>query len=119
MNAHVQSHQTAHQTRKARVAIERAHKASEAPKVALWAPESEPRYYADGLTRRGRAGQCPSCGSWRTDGQLPTVHRTGCTDGPDGLQLPPGKRAVTTSVKVTARGLRSQQSRKPGKGRTS
>jgi hypothetical protein len=39
---------------------------------------------------KGQAvGQCPRCGTFRSDGRPPTVHRHGCTEGPDGSQLGP------------------------------
>lgn len=30
---------------------------------------------------------CPECGTWRTDGQRPTVHAYRCSRGPDGSQV--------------------------------
>lgn len=98
---------TAHQTRKARLAVEREFKAQEAAPVDT-RPADAPtttgvrRSYADGFTRYNRAGQCQTCGAYRLDGQPPTVHRTDCLDGPDGSQLPAVRDTPTARPTVKA-----------------
>jgi hypothetical protein len=59
-------------------------------------------YAADQQDRakRGMAdGQCQQCKAFRIDGQPPTVHRTGCPMGPDGVAVgvvsgPTGERGM-------------------------
>lgn len=84
---------TAQQIRKARLAMEREFKAGEVP--ARWAPTASQPDTIDGQTRYGRPGQCRDCGAFRTDGQPPTVHRTDCRRGPNGMELPAVLLAVT------------------------
>lgn len=84
---------TAHQTRKARVEAERVFKAEEREAARpershVYPVASHTKTLGDGLTRFGRPGQCPACGSFRADGKPPTIHRTDCTMGPDGSALP-------------------------------
>lgn len=52
-------------------------------------PPAQAARFVDAWTRWGRDGQCQVCGTWRTDGHPPTVHRHRCTEGPDGSTLPP------------------------------
>ena len=93
---------TAHQTRKARLAMEKDLKASEAP--TRWVPPGEPRLFPDGLTQHGHPGQCKTCGAFRIDCDPPTVHRTGCPVGPDGLhygEIPQQPRPAVPAKAVT------------------
>lgn len=52
--------------------------------------------YADRQRRlaptRQADGQCRACATFRLDGEPPSVHRHGCTEGPDGSQLRPLSR---------------------------
>lgn len=41
-----------------------------------------------------RPNACTICGAFRSDGQPPTVHFTGCHGGPDGLHQPAQKRRI-------------------------
>jgi hypothetical protein len=105
-----------HTVRKARIAAERLFKESEQSdddaSVADPVGPSERRYFADGLTRHGRPGQCAGCGVWRPDGKPATVHRTDCVYGPDGSAIAPVfdpsalHRKTPTAVKPTLTGDR-------------
>lgn len=98
-----------HTVRKARVAAEQELKTAEAGDRPDERATGDRREYADGYTRFGKTGQCRTCGTFRTDGKPPTVHRTDCVDGPDGSGLPAvndvpdRKTAVNPSLTGTGR----------------
>lgn len=108
---------TAHQTRKARLAIEQQFKRQELDAerqyVERLVPAPSPRRaLSAGQTRFGKPGQCAYCGVFRADGQPPTVHRTDCGAGPDGSALP-ALNADRVPDKVPTKIPAPQRSRHP------